>query len=84
MTIEVPKPHPTDPVEAVSEPIPARAPLSESELIACVQGIGGWVAPGGLAPRAVFDRLAEKGLLEAWPNRPLYRAPASTDEGEAV
>jgi hypothetical protein len=66
---------------ASASPITARpAPPAgpEFDLVACLRGLDGWVAPDGLAPRAAFERLAERGLLEAWPNRPLYRAPRNT------
>jgi hypothetical protein len=65
---------------AFTTPIPSRT-LAEAaadfDLIACIRAFDGWVAPDGLAPRAVLDRLVEQGRLEAWPGRPLYRAPRS-------
>jgi hypothetical protein len=45
------------------------------DLVRCIRAFDGWVAPDGLAPRAVLDRLVGQGRLEAWPGRPLYRAP---------
>ncbi len=47
------------------------------DLVRCIRAFDGWVAPDGLAPRAVLERLVEQGRLEAWPGRPLYRAPRS-------
>ncbi|HEY1722545.1 MAG TPA: hypothetical protein VGG27_14980 [Magnetospirillaceae bacterium] len=66
---------------------PLAEALSDLALVRCVRGFDGWVMPDGLAPRPVFERLVEQGVLEAWPGRPLYRVarPAtSVRAGDAV
>ena len=58
---------------------PEAAPFTPGfDLVRCIRALDGWVAPEGLAPRTVLDRLVEQGRLEAWPGRPLYRAPRAS------
>lgn len=71
---------------------PVTAPLGAwtnpgFDLVGCIRALDGWVAPVGLAPRAVLEDLVGQGRLEAWPGRPLYRAarrPATRPTGEAA
>lgn len=75
-----------EPVSSASFPRVER-PSPGLDLVRCIRALDGWVAPDGLAPRAVLDGLVERGLLDAWPGRPLYRAPrgaAGSRGGETV